>query len=149
LSSKLSFITISSPQEIKASNNRYLVRSHALKDFHAKKRQQWVLQKAGLSHRQSYREIATKSDNIPVHSPGSLPQRQCSCSDTHDSSCSMSHQWHTPPSQSTHQILIPAPVDLLGAGRVDPFSSYPRQLSYSEHLLVDYCRLYISPVGLC
>jgi hypothetical protein len=135
LGSKLSFITISSPQEIKDSNNRYLVRSHALKDFHTKRKQQWVLQKAGLSYQQSSKKVAAKSDEIPVCSPESLSQRKCSCGDTYDPACSMPHQWHTPP------------VDLLGAGRVDPFSSYPHQLSYSEHLLVDYCKLYISPVA--
>lgn len=134
--SALAFITFSNPQQVKASNNRYLVRSHVLKDFHAKKRQQWVLRKAGLSHRQRCGNFVCKIDEV---------QEQCSCGDTHDGSCGRSHQWHQTLTQSTEQALTLPPVGILGAGRTDPYSTYPRPVLYHERLLVDYCTLYHQP----
>jgi hypothetical protein len=36
---------------------------------------------------------------------------------------------------------LPSPVSLLGAGRVDPFATYPVQLKSNKHLdLVDHCK---------
>jgi hypothetical protein len=140
-SSTLAFITFSDPKDVKASNNRYLVRSHALRDFHAKKRQQWVLQNAWVSHQQHADNIAAKSNKLPRQSPTFLPQEQCSCGDTRRGPCSLSHQCYRPLAQSTQQALTPAPVGLLGAGRTDPFSTYPRPVSHYERLLIDYCKL--------
>lgn len=135
-SSALAFITFSNPKEVKASSNRYLVRSHALRDFHTKKRRQGVLQNVKLSHQQRYSNIAAKSDKLP-----GLHHGQCSCGDTHHIRCGLSHQWHQCPTQSNREALTPALVGLLGAGRIDPFSTYPRPVSYLERLLVDYCKL--------
>lgn len=140
-SSALAFITFSDPKDAKTSNNQYLVRSHAIRDFHAKKRQQWVLQNAGLSHQQHAGNVAAKSNKPPRHSPAFLPREQCSCGDTHHGPCGLSQQCHRPPTESTQQALTPAPVDLLGAGRIDPFSTYPRPVSHHERLLIDYCKL--------
>jgi hypothetical protein len=139
----LAFITFSNPSEAKAHGNRYLVRSHALRDFHSKKRQQWVLQKAGLSQQQHSTGVAAKTNKLPQHSPTFLLQDKCSCGDTHHGQCVLSHQWHRPSTQSTypHQAWTPAPLGHLGAGRIDPFSTYPRPVSYHERLLIDYCML--------
>jgi len=135
-SSSLAFITFSNPKEVKASSNRYLVRSHALRNFHAKKRQQGVLQHARLSHQQRASNIAAKNDKLP-----GLHKGQCSCGDIRHVQCGLSHQWHQRPTQSAHEALTPVLVGLLGAGRIDPFSTYPRPVSYLERLLIDYCKL--------
>jgi hypothetical protein len=139
-SSALAFITFSNPQDVKATNNRHIIRSHALKDFHAKKRQQLVLQHSGVTQKQQSQNIATKSDEDRVNNRDHLLLMQCSCGDTHHGVCSVSQKWHLCPSESTCRSLAPAPIGLLGAGRIDPFSSYPRPLSTCEHLLVDYCK---------
>jgi hypothetical protein len=135
-SSALAFITFSNPKEVKTSGNRYLVRSHALRDFHAKKRQQEVLHNARLSRQHRTSNIAAKSDKLPE-----LHKAQCSCGDTHHVRCGLSHQWHQSPSQITQEALTPALVGPMGAGRIDPFSTYPRPVSYLERLLIDYCKV--------
>jgi hypothetical protein len=38
------------------------------------------------------------------------------------------------------QRLPPGPKTLLGAGRIDPFSSFVRPLSVSERMLLDHCK---------
>jgi hypothetical protein len=138
--SALAFITFSNPQDVKATNNRHIIRSHALKDFHAKKRQQLVLHHSGFTQKGQSRNIATKSDEDPANNRDPLLLMQCSCGDTHHGVCSVSQKWHHCPTESICRALAPASIGLLGAGRIDPFSSYPRPLSACEHLLVDYCK---------
>jgi hypothetical protein len=40
----------------------------------------------------------------------------------------------------------PSPVEILGAGRVDPFSSYPIKLNGKDNELLDHCKLSCSRI---
>jgi hypothetical protein len=95
----LTFVTISNPSEAKDSTNRFLVRSRALKNHKAKKKQQRIVtQVAEAVHRSK------------------------------------------PRNDTMQRLLYPNPKSVLSAGRVDPFSAYPRPLSSHEHWLLDYCK---------
>jgi hypothetical protein len=125
----LSFVTISDPGQLKLPSQRKVVRSHAASSQasrdrlglqpHARKRQP----------RRRQREASWRGEVITL---------DVRCSPKH----SPTHRQSSFPVELQGQIIRPLDYQgtrLLGAGRVDPFQSYP--ISWEPFLpeLVDHC----------
>lgn len=147
-SPEIGFINISNPKDDKDPKRRRLVRSHVLRNYHARRRKGQV--NVPIPAGKGKRDLSSSPDQTLARTPERhesalspvVPGWCKYCNAPRLSSCNIHGQelqLVSSPESSTGG-LTPGPIGLLGAGRVDPFASYPRPVSYDEHMLVDHCK---------
>jgi hypothetical protein len=147
-SQAIGFINISNPDDDKDPKRRRQVRSHVLRNYHARRRKGQV--NVPVPQRKGKKDVSSSPDQISVRTPEEpdsallqvLPGWCKNCNALRLSSCSAhDEEWSLVSSgESSTGHLTPGPLSPLGAGRVDPFASYPRPVSLDEHMLVDHCK---------
>jgi hypothetical protein len=144
----IGFINISNPEDDKDPKRRRQVRSHVLRNYHARRRKGQV--NVPVPQGKGKRDVSSSPDQIPARTAERhelalfqvLPGWCKNCNARRMSSCS-SHEeeWSLVSSrESSAGRLTPGPFSPLGSGRMDPFASYPRPVSAHEHMLVDHCK---------
>jgi hypothetical protein len=164
VSTTLHFIHIPSTRAGMDRSNQRLVRSHVMKQVHAVKRLNMVedFQRLQKSERNTWTDPQASSQEgflgddtfgktqprvqkvrsnrptratrkKPVSLNTSIPAGAEYCITT------QSDEQPNPDTSTSHQRIIVNPRDLLGAGRVDPFKTYPLPISDIENFIIDYC----------
>jgi hypothetical protein len=133
VASGLDWVTIAKPEDRNDPNTRRIIRSKAMKVYHARRK----------IKAQSTIPLAGATPAAPR-----LPQQNLSamvvpkwrwCRYCH-ANVLVDEPTFTCAQHSSHAQLKPGPIGLLGGGRIDPFASYPRPVSYHEHKFIDYCK---------
>jgi hypothetical protein len=138
-------------------NARKKTRAHVTREYYRERRWQQINafktgEEPGAFHEPPkcpFVVSVTKLDPESIDPPDAKPRKGSYGSKSHSNrsssskTCPKPHQSIEVAKETTSQSLVKAsPMTFLGAGRVDPFQTFPIEATRDIHQLVDHCMCY-------
>lgn len=145
---ELHFVNLSKPNEGKDKETRKAIRIHIMQQYIQKKKlreTRWTT-KTLSSQRCTCRRAISTSRNGSTSGPGVCPRCNGRQWTVKESAPDLSEGRQIGQQQTLvrptnrRKRLTTGPITMLGAGRVDPFDTYPAKARPDTHELLDHCK---------